>query len=50
MNNSYILEVEGKKIPISDVEFLYYFENQDKEKFIVFEYCGKTYKSKVKDE
>lgn len=50
MNHSYTVEVEGQKLQINEVEFLYFYENEKKEKFIVFEYYGKKYESKVKDE
>ena len=51
MSTFYDVEVEGEKIKITDVEFLYFFEDENnKEKFIVFEYYGKTYKSKINNE
>jgi hypothetical protein len=50
MKNSYKVEVNGQKLNISDVEFLFSYENENQEKLIVFEYEGETYHSKVKDE
>lgn len=50
MNKSHLLEINGKKLKISDVEFLYFYENDNKEKFIVFEYCGEKYESKIENE
>jgi hypothetical protein len=49
MSDSYTVEVEGQKIKITDAEFLYFTENENKEKFVVFEYCGKTYQSKIEN-
>ena len=50
MKFSYKVEINGQKINISDVEFLFFYENENKEKFMVFEYNGNTYHSKVNDE
>lgn len=49
MNNSYIVDVDGQKLKITDVEFLFSYENENKEKFIVFEYCGQKYESKINE-
>lgn len=48
--NPYTVLVNSKKVKINEIEFLYYYENQDKEKFVVFEYEGNKYESKVENE
>jgi hypothetical protein len=46
----YIININGQKIRIDEVEFLYKYEDKEKQKYIVFEYQGNKYQSKIENE
>ena len=43
-------EINGKKVFISDLEYLYNYINEKNEKIVVFEYEGKKIEKKIINE